>query len=73
MAIDQKDEKNDDHLHFTTKTAIKTTPCLHNTPQWVLSKVVFKKKRMELKENDHDNRRHKMIIHGRWWPTFHKH
>ncbi len=54
MAIDQKDEKDNDHLHFTTKTAIKTTPCLHNTPQWVLSKVVFKKKRMELKENDHE-------------------
>jgi hypothetical protein len=33
MAINQKDEKDDDHFHFTTKTAIKTTPRLHNTPQ----------------------------------------
>lgn len=33
MAIDQMDEKDDDHLHLTTKTTIKTTPCLHNTPQ----------------------------------------
>jgi len=33
MAIDQKDEKDDDRLHLTTNIVVKTTPHLHNTPQ----------------------------------------